>query len=1354
MFIRALTFLLLLVLPSVFCRAQNCVMFTRDDGLSSTLVRFLFEDSGGMMWVATENGLNRYDGSRFTQYYHDPADPNSLAGNFVNSIYEDSRGRLFVCTHSGVQLYDPFTDSFSPAALLDGQPSGQVSAVTERSGGELWAVGNTLSAIHVDGDGLSLSRLPLDAQLGYADYAVEDKDFNFWVVKHNKGVFRASPDGGVTAYLEDSGNDLLGIVESLSGDVLALSYTDGLMKYDAESDSFSRLPYGGDRTGVRCFQQVSPNFFFLGTDSGIRILNLRSGSCREYLPRDGQVNLNKFKVYAMCRDKDGNLWIGAYRKGLLMIPAQRNSFRYMGHRSLASDFIGENVVTSMLRHTDGRLYVGTEGDGIYAVSDDNSSAEHFRPGTSASSVPENISAMFLDSRGTFWIGRFGGGLAKFSPSSGVCRPVDFDSGFGEQMGTVTDIAEDADGNLWISTMGSGLYSLDLDTESVIDISSYNHEIPLYMTCLEFASDGNLYMGTYDGACMLNFDNGFKFFPISTDNIVHCVSQLQDGSIAFGCDNGLMLWSPPGGRRLVSDSSGRFGNEVYSVLQDDSGITWLATRQGLARMSGEYGFLDSYSTDDGVNSGEFNKNVCWKDADGTLWFGGADGITYFTPREITSPSKKWTVRITGLLLDNRAVTGGMKSGRYDIIDAPIYSEDEINLFQKDNSFTLLFSTAEHNSPRRLQFLYRLDGSDWVTLPQGFRRVSFSGLSPEKHLLQLKARDNLVESDTLELRINIHPSFWASTAAKVLYGLLLLGVVLLFYYWEKRHYLAQQQLREYRHAEQINNFKLEFFVDIYHEIKSPLSLIINPLKKLIETDDDPSRQRNYKIMYRNSERILTLMNQLLDLRRLDTGGLRLEFRPTELVAYLSSIVESYGEQYSRKNISLGFQHPGLERLDAWIDADYFDKVIYNLLSNAYKFTPENGEVTLSLQASGSGDDAVARIVVSDNGIGIKPDELETIFERFYQSKDGQRVYRGGAGVGLAMTRSLVALHHGKIHAENNPSGKGVSFIVTIPLTQPADASAVCASDAVPATPVTEATEAGRAPLIPDSVDTENALASNPKTKIRVLLVDDDAELRSYLAAELSADFRIIEASDGAEALSLALSSKPDIIVSDVVMPQMGGIELCAKVKQNININHIPVILLSCKSEENDTMEGLKTGADAYLPKPVSTDLLKTRIFNLVESRRMLRNSFSGHQNINERLAAPEVDSPDAKLMARIMKALEANLGNPGLTIEMLASEIGISRVHLHRKLKELTNQTTGDFIRNTRLAMAAKILSEGKQSISEVAMRVGFDNQANFATAFKRMYGMTPREYMNSCANNAAAAASSDAPAASDDSARAE
>lgn len=714
-----------------------------------------------------------------------------------------------------------------------------------------------------------------------------------------------------------------------------------------------------------------------------------------------------------------------------------------------------------------------------------------------------------------------------------------------------------------------------------------------------------------------------------------------------------------------------------------------------------------------------------DTDGTLWFGGLDGMTYFRPREIMSPSKKWTVRITNMLLHNRPVTGGMKSGKYDILNAPIYEEDEIDLYCKDNSFTLLFSTVEHNSPERLQFLYRMDGGDWIYLPRGFRRVSFSGLSSEKHLLELKARDNGVESDVIGLTINVHPSFWTSTFAKTLYVLIVLAMACLFFVWERRHYLAQQQLREYRHAEQINNFKLQFFVDIYHELKSPLSLIINPLKKLMSTDDDPSRQRNYKIMYRNSERILSLMNQLLDLRRIDTGGLKLEFHPVDMVKYLASIVESYSEQYSMKNISLHFSHPDLESLEAWVDPDNFDKIIYNLLSNAYKFTPENGEVTLRLGIQGCGSSANAIIEVSDNGIGIKKEELETIFNRFYQSKDGQSVYRGGAGIGLDLTRALVELHHGHIHAENNIDGKGASFIVTIPLSQPETG---CQDSSMTDERPKEGTVSPRAGLIPDSVDADNSLALNPKTRIRIILADDDNDLRSYLAAELSSDFRIIEASNGADAFNLALSHKPDAIVSDVMMPVMNGMELCSKVKHNININHIPVILLSCKSEETDTLEGLKTGADAYIPKPVSTDLLKTTVMNLVQSRRMLRNNFSGQQNLNEKISAPEIDSPDDKLMARIMKALEANMGNPDLTIEMLASEIGISRVHLHRKLKELTNQTTSDFIRNTRLSRAAKILSEGKQSISEVAALVGFDNQANFATAFKRMYGVTPREYM--------------------------
>lgn len=1323
MFRRALTFLLLL-LPSIICTAQNSVFYGKENGLSSTLIRFLYEDRDGMIWVATENGLNRFDGSRFVRYYHNPEDPRSIASNFVNSLFEDSKGRLFVCTHSGVQLYDPLTDSFSELALLDGEPSGQVSVVAERSGGELWAVGNRVALLHVDGNQLSMSLLTSDSSLGFADYAMEDKDFNFWVVKHNRGVYRASPDGRVSSYLTDGNYSLLGISESISGDVVVISGTCGVLRYDSVEDDFVQVSQGGSLSGGRCFSQISPGFALVGSDNGVKILNLRSGNSRDYMPRDGQVDLRKYKIVSMCRDLGGNLWIGAYQKGLFMIPAQWNNFRYIGHKSLSADIIGDNVVTSMLRLPDGRMFLGTDNDGIYALSPDNSSSRHYAPGTGIHGVPDGISAMFLDSRGTLWVGAFGGGIAIFDPETGRCVPFAHPVA-GESVSTVSGFAEDNDGNLWISTMGSGLYSINLDTGAVIDISSYNHEIPLYITSLAFASDGNLYIGSYDGGCMLDLDDGFKFFSISDDNIVYCVKELRDGSIAFGCDNGLMLWSAVMGKRLKT-GVGNVSNEVYSILQDDEGFTWIATGQGLSRLSRDYEVMAFYYPEDGIGSGEFNKNVCWEDdGDGSLWFGGLDGVTYFRPREIMSPSKKWTVRITSLYLHNHPVTGGMKSGRYEILDAPVYKADEINLFCKDNSFTLLFSTLEHNSPDRLQFMYRIDGGDWIHLPQGLRRVSFSGLSSERHFLELKARDNRVESDTIGLTINVHPSFWASPFAKTMYVIALLAMAVMFFVWERRHYLAKQQIREYRHAEQINNFKLQFFVDIYHELKSPLSMIINPLKKLMSTDDDPSRQRNYRIMYRNSERILNLMNQLLDLRRIDTGGLQLAFNKVDLVKYLSAIVESYSEQYSIKNITLQFVHPGLDSLESWIDPDNFDKIIYNLLSNAYKFTPENGEVTLSLGKEGNGEDAKARIVVSDNGIGIKPGELETIFNRFYQSKDGQSVYKGGAGIGLDLTRALVELHHGQIHAENNSGGKGASFIVTVPLVQPDKDPRT-----VPAAPESPGNDpvSPRAGLIPDSVDADNSLALNPKTRIKVLLVDDDNDLRCYLAAELSSFFRIIEAANGAEAFNTALSVKPDIIVSDVMMPVMNGMELCSKVKHNININHIPVVLLSCKSEETDTVEGLKTGADAYLPKPVSTDLLKTTILNLVQSRRMLRNNFSGQQNLNEKLSVPEIDSPDDKLMSRIMKALEANMSDPGLTIEKLASEIGISRVHLHRKLKELTNQTTSDFIRNTRLSRAARILSEGKQSISEVAALVGFDNQANFATAFKRMYGVTPREYM--------------------------
>ena len=409
--------------------------------------------------------------------------------------------------------------------------------------------------------------------------------------------------------------------------------------------------------------------------------------------------------------------------------------------------------------------------------------------------------------------------------------------------------------------------------------------------------------------------------------------------------------------------------------------------------------------------------------------------------------------------------------------------------------------------------------------------------------------------------------------------------------------------------------------------------------------------------------------------------------------------------------------------YIDQTNFDKVLYNLLSNAYKYTPENGEVRLILEKVGGN----ARITVSDNGIGIASDELEKVFDRFYQVSGAQRLYKGGAGVGLNLARSLVELHHGEIHAEKNPEGQGSCFVVTLPLGR----EHIKDEDILPEDKNIYELESHVevSPIIADVQAPDEKKPLSPKTRIRVLLVDDDAGIRNFIAEELSSDFHVIQCGNGQEALDAIFKKAPDIVVSDVAMPVMDGIRLCERIRSNININHIPIILLTAKSSDEDRIAGLKTGADAYMAKPFSIDMLKTRILNLVESRRVLRNTFSGKQTHNDKLTEVKVDTLDSRLMDRIMKALDANISNPDLTIEMLASEIGISRVHLHRKLKELTNQTTSDFIRNTRLAQAAKMLSEGKCSIAEVASQVGFESQSNFSTAFKKLYGVTPREYMN-------------------------
>ena len=675
---------------------------------------------------------------------------------------------------------------------------------------------------------------------------------------------------------------------------------------------------------------------------------------------------------------------------------------------------------------------------------------------------------------------------------------------------------------------------------------------------------------------------------------------------------------------------------------------------------------------------------------------------------------------------------MKSGKYDIVDAAVMDADRFHLAHNDNSFSIELSAMDFANPERITYQYSLKDEDWLNLRPGTNTVNFTNLAPGTYRFWFKAKDYSHYSGVKEISIVLSPAWYFSDLAKMVYGLILATVFGLVLLQIRQRQRTRQKMQEHLHAKQINEAKLQFFINISHEIRTPMSLIISPLKKLISLDQDRERQKSYATMQRNAERILLLINQLMDIRKIDKGQLQLKFQETEIVGFIKELCAIFDEQAQAKGIEVSFHHP-MEQLPVWVDPNHFDKVILNVLSNAFKFTPKHGKINLSLHTGE--DDTAAKelrqyyeIVISDSGIGIEESEQEKIFECFYQVRKTQNHFGEGTGIGLNLTRSILELHHGSIRAENNQEGQGCRFIMRLPLgkdhlksEEPMDILLlVQKSEAtIPAlsTPAGEAAE----------------VKVKAKTKSRVLVVDDDEEIRKYICQEFASEYHMMESANGKQALSILLNKTPDLIISDVMMPEMDGITLCRKIKQNVNINHIPIVLLTAKSEEADKLAGLGIGADAYMVKPFNMEILKKTVQNIIRNREMLRNNFNGNQHQSDKVQKVALKSADEKLLNKLYTIINQNMDNPALSVEMISSEIGISRVHLHRKLKELTNQSTRDFIRNIRLQQAANLLSSKHLNISEVAFAVGFTNLATFSTAFKELYGVSPTAYMESHLN---------------------
>ncbi len=1360
---RIISILCLLVLwLSIPCYGQEGKMFTTDNELSSSMINKIYQDKDGIVWIATEDGLNRYDGAKFTVYRNEKNNPHSLLNNYVRTLFEDNHGRLFVGSLNGLQIYDRATDQFAtvPMRFVNGEHADpNVSTVFERKNGDILigTAGHSLFILETQGDTIKARQINRLVSSNLITCLYEDRERNLWVATGDNGIFRVDGTEQVRHYSNGNSvalNTISSICEDDHGHLYMGSLKRGLFLYQPQTDSFTPIAYAPNpKLPVKILYPYSPNEIYIGTDGdGMKIYDIQAKKIKEANFNTAIFNLEKAKIHSILKDKMGNMWLGFFQKGVMIMPVITNKFNYIGYKSSMHNIIGSNCVMSVCKDHAGVLWVGTDNDGIYGISPDGTLKAHFAPTDGPHSVPATIMSIFEDSNHNLWIGSYLNGMGKLDTRTGRCEYINLLDEKSSPVQSVYSFAEDSQKTLWIGTMGSGLYKIDINTGKVTNCSTpskgsdwtkVNMLHNAWINCLLHTSDNRLYIGTYDGlGCLdikkMDFVSPLKNRRILYGDVVYALCEDHNGCLWIGTAKGLKYLNPKTDEiREYSIEDGIPSNFICGIKEDANGYLWISTNYGISRFNPDtQNFINFYASD-GLQGNEFSKGAAFVSPEGEFIFGGTNGITYFDPTQISNPNKQPEIRITDFYIHDKTVKKGMKSGGRDIVDTAVMDAKHFHLTHKDNSFSIEFSAMEFYSPERITYMYTFNNNNWVSLRQGINRISFSDLAPGTYHFMVKAKDYASYSDTKEIVITISPAWYASIWAKIIYVLLASAIIYIFVVQIRHRIRAKREILEHIHTEQINEAKLQFFINISHEIRTPMSLIISPLQKLMAIDKDSERQKSYYTIYRNADRILRLVNQLMDIRKIDKGQMQLKFQETDIVGFTRDLYNTFEHQAKSRNIALNFQ-PEVQEQKIWIDPKNFDKVIMNILSNAFKFTPEKGEINIYLRTGKCPEASqplqhYLEIVVEDSGIGIKPTEMGRIFERFYQIHNSHNNSNVGTGIGLHLCRSLVELHHGTIEAGNNEGKKGSHFIIRLPLgkthLKPEEIEEEMQE---PPTPVHTVTA-----LLSQPESDEETEKVRSRTKSRVLVVEDDEEIRKYICQELAGDFHMQECANGKAALSLILKKAPDLIISDIMMPEMDGLTLCRKIKQNVTVNHIPVVLLTAKSREEDNLEGLETGADAYIVKPFNIEILRKTALNLIKSREVLRNNFRGNQIQEDKLQKLEVQSPDDKLLNKVMKVINENLSNPNLNVEMIATAAGISRVHLHRKLKELTNQSTRDLIRNVRLKQAAALLSDKRHNITEVATLTGFTNIAYFSTAFKELYGVSPTVYMDERLNSSEA-----------------
>jgi signal transduction histidine kinase/ligand-binding sensor domain-containing protein/DNA-binding response OmpR family regulator len=1349
--ISQLIITMMICLFSIQTWAQSGKLFNTDNQLSSNLATQVFQDKSGFIWIATRNGLNTYDGYNITVIKKDMSNFLGLNSNYINSIAQDEKEHILLGTNNSLL---EFTGSeFLKIPMLDSKGKELATYVKQ-----VYPLKNKDIAVATSGYGIMIKKIDVQEchamkgeveKLKYIHKLLEDKRGRLWIITDDGKLYRKETNGRVTSHF--AGTEGVGaqdIRQDALGNLYLASKNQGVYLLRAGSNAFTRISNIGNLPIENIYISRN-NKLYIGCDGlGIYVYDPQTGFLQDNPLFSRLVNLAKSKITSIIEDNQGNIWVSMLQKGVFMQRNIQNDFNYMGFRLGNRNVIGENCVTSLSINQGNQVWVGTDKDGLYLFNIATRSVEgHFLN-------QSTVLTLCKDQQGRTWVGTYTDGLG-YMDAAGSFHPVDL--GISKSVG-ILDIKQDPQGNIWIATMGKGLFCLQKDgsrrnykakygADNNLKVNSLPND---YLIKMALSKDGNhVYIATSVGlACLDRKRNSwvstFKGINcLNKNSFSHCVFVDSKDHVWYGTEDGAFCFDFRKGikPKLYTTANGLTDNSVASITEDYQGNIWLGTIKGLNKLALKSGTITKFYAESGLQSNEFSDaSVCTTQDRKTILIGGSGGLNWFQADQVRQHPWQAKVVISGFILNNKMVTPGMKSGSYTITDNWSTFSRDFQLSHEDNTFTLQLSTLTYNDVEQISYVYSINGDAWRTVPAGQNELAFSHMAPGRYKYRIKAICNGYETPVKEFTIIVHPAWYASIWAKLFYLLLLIAAIMLYLRHRKRQMEDQLILQQHIHAEEMGEAKIKFFMNISHEIRTPLTLIITPLLSLIKEDKEPHRQGIYEIIRKNSERILHLINQMMDLRKIDKGQMVMRMCKTDMVSFINEEYDLFKQQAIAKSIDFEYQHD-CEELPVWIDRNNFDKVIINTLSNAFKFTPTAGHILLSLTHTGHH----AYISIKDSGIGIPKDKLETIFQRFYQTPADPNERNVGTGIGLDLTRSLVELHYGTISARNNEGEKGSKFehgsefIIRIPLgkdhLKPEEIIEEEEMKKEQNNELAEA-EAEQEEQLAENNDQPAETLNNSDTtpasakgaKAEIVIVEDEEDIQEYLKAQLSSDFKIRTYPNGKVALNEILKNKPDLVISDIMMPEMDGTTLCAKLKSNINTNDVPIILLTAKSREEDQLEGLQTGADAYILKPFNMDILHRNIINLLTVRRTLRNKFTGNESQNHQVEQIEMQTPDNSLMQRVMEVINENINDSDLSVDMIAQKVGISRVHLHRKMKELTNQTPHNFIRNIRLQQAAKLLKDGKQSITEVMYACGFSNSASFSTMFKNLYGCSPREYM--------------------------